>query len=516
MSDQCDGKPTTLRSRNAGADEPAACSEGATSRREFLKSSAGLAASGSAAGLVPSSALAQTASAGDAELARVQAQRRILLKGGVVLTLDRQVGDFAQADVLIEDGKIREVRPNIAISGETSDGASGDTAAVIDAANRIIIPGFVDTHSHSYQGLLRNILTNGVLNPDYNRDVQTVLTPAFAADDAYAGMLVTALGMIDMGTTAIVDISQVSHTPEHSDACIRALQESGIRAVFAYHRGAGPQAQYPQDIKRLQRTYFSSKDQLLTLALTANLNANVFALAREVGVPVVQHLVGNELSGQLIELGRAGLLRAGDEYIHCLGINDMAWRLIKDTGGNISICAPIDMAMGHGMPAIQEALDHGIRPSLSSDHGVTIAQDFFTIMRSTFTLQRLLILQRARKGEQNLPPLLTCRDMLEFATIEGARCANLESRIGTLTPGKDADIVLLAADRLDVWPLNNAPGVVVNLMNPNHVDTVFIAGKVKKWRGRLVGVDAARVRRLVADARDAVLRRTGFHTNLLG
>ena len=150
---------------------------------------------------------------------------------------------------------------------------------------------------------------NGLLNPDYNRDIQNILTPAYQAADAYAGTLVTALGFIDMGTTAIVDISQVSHTPEHSDACIRALQQSGIRAVFAYHRGAGPASQYPQDIKRLQRSYFSSKDQLLTLALTANLNAYVFALAREVGVPIVQHLVGNDLSTPLIELGRAGLHR---------------------------------------------------------------------------------------------------------------------------------------------------------------------------------------------------------------
>jgi cytosine/adenosine deaminase-related metal-dependent hydrolase len=322
--------------------------------------------------------------------------------------------------------------------------------------------------------------------------------------------------MIEMGTTAIVDISQVSHTPEHSDACIRALQEAGIRAVYAYHRGAGPNAQYPQDIKRLQRTYFNAKDQLLTLALTANLNASVFALAREVGVPVVQHLVGNDLSDKLLELGRAGLLRAGDEYVHCLGLNEEAWRLIKDSGGRISICAPIDMAMGHGMPAIQEALDYGIRPSMSSDHGVTIAQDFFSVMRSTFTLQRLLILQRARKGEQNLPPLLTCREVLEFATIEGARCANLLGRVGTLTPGKEADIVMLAADRLDVWPLNNAPGVVVNLMNPSHVDSVFIAGKVKKWRGALVGIDAARIRRLVSQARDGVLLRAGYKPNLLG
>jgi cytosine/adenosine deaminase-related metal-dependent hydrolase len=387
---------------------------------------------------------------------------------------------------------------------------------IVDAGNRILAPGFVDTHSHSYQGLLRNILISGLLNPDYNRDIQTTLTPAYQPTDAYAGILVTALGMIDTGTTAMVDISQVSHTPEHSDACVRALQESGIRAVYAYHRGAGPAAQYPQDIKRLQRTYFSSKDQLLTLALTANLNANVFTLAREVDVPVVQHLVGNDLSPQLLDLGRAGLLRPGDEYIHCLGINDAAWRLIKDTGGHVSICAPIDMAMGHGLPAIQEALDHGFRPSLSSDHGVAIAQDFFGVMRSTYTLQRLLILQRARRGEQNLPPLLSCRDMLEFATIAGARCANLDSKVGTLTPGKEADIVMLRTDRLDVWPLNNAPMAVVNLMNPAHVDTVFIAGKVKKWRGNLVGVDTSSVLRIVEEARDGVVRRAGFQMNLLG
>jgi cytosine/adenosine deaminase-related metal-dependent hydrolase len=477
-----------------------------TSRRSFLTSGISLAAGAGLAQLSTSEAAAQ--GAGDAELDRVQRQRRILLRGGVVLSLDRQVGDFAQADVLIEDGKIREVRPNIA--------ASGDDMAVVDAAHLILIPGFIDTHSHSYQGLLRNILVSGLLNPDYNRDVQTTLTPAYQAADAYAGVLATALGMIDMGTTAMVDISQVSHTPEHSDACIRALQEAGIRAVFAYHRGAGPAAQYPQDIKRLQRTYFSSKDQLLTLALTANLNASVFELAREVGVPVVQHLVGNDLSPQLVALAQAGLLRPGDEYIHCLGINDAAWRLIKDTGGQVSICAPIDMAMGHGLPAIQEALDHGFRPSLSSDHGVAIAQDFFSVMRSTYTLQRLLILQRARKGEQNLPPLLSCRDLLEFGTVAGARCANIDGKVGTLTPGKEADIVMLRADRLDVWPLNNAPMAAVNLMNPSHVDTVFIAGKVKKWRGNLVGVDVARVLRLIEEARDGVLRRSGYQMNLLG
>jgi 5-methylthioadenosine/S-adenosylhomocysteine deaminase len=467
-----------------------------------------MAASGAVVQWPPGSAMAQGAGTAqpDGELARLQGRRRILLKGGVVITLDRQVGDFAEADVLIEDGKISAVRPNIA--------ASVDTAAVVDAANHIVVPGFVDTHSHSYQGILRGVMTNGTLDPDYNRDVQTKLTPAFQPSDVYVGVLMTALGLMDMGTTAIVDLSQINHTPEHTDACIRALQDAGIRAVYAYARGLGPATQYPQDISRLQRSYFNTKDQLLTLALGVGLDAKAFGVAREAGVPAVLH-IRNDSPG-LLALGSAGLLRPGDQYIHCTNLSDDAWRLIRDSGGHISLCPQIEMSMGHGTPAVQEALDHGLRPSLSSDHSVTIAPDFFTIMRAVFTFQRMQIFARARGGAQNLPPLVTCREVLEFATIEGARCANLDGKIGTLTPGKDADIVMLRADRLSLWPLNNAPGTVVNLMNPGDVDTVFIAGKVRKWRGKPVGIDVPRLMRMAEEARDAVMRRAGFSVNFLG
>jgi 5-methylthioadenosine/S-adenosylhomocysteine deaminase len=477
------------------------------SRRGFLQSSVGLAASGAGVQLLPGGAMAQGAGATeqDAELIRLQGQRRILLKGGVVLTLDRQVGDFAQADVLIEGGKISAVSPNIAVSAEA--------AAVVNAANHILIPGFVDTHSHSYQGILRGIMTNGVLDPDYNRDVQAKLTPAFEPADVYAGVLVTALGLIDMGTTALVDLSQISHTPEHSDSCIRALQDSGIRAVYGYSRGLGPATQYPQDVLRLQRAYFSTNDQLLTLALGVGLDAKAFGVARDAGVSAVLHMRNN--SAGLLALGRAGLLRPGDEYIHCTNLSGDAWRLIRDTGGHVSLCPQIEMSMGHGVPAVQDALDHGLRPSLSSDHSVTIAPDFFTIMRTVFAFQRMQIFARARTGAQDLPPLLTCREILEFATIEGARCARLDGKIGTLTPGKDADIIMLRADRLSLWPLNNAPGTVVNLMNPGNVDTVFIAGQVRKWRGNLVGVDTPRLMRMAEEARDAVMRRAGFSVNFL-
>jgi 5-methylthioadenosine/S-adenosylhomocysteine deaminase len=507
MSNECNASPTIAPEFDAPDRHHDGSAAGPVSRRGFLQSSVGLAASGAAVQMLPRSAMAQGAGAiqPDATLTRLQGQQRILLKRGVVLTLDRQVGDFAQADVLIENGKISAVRPDIAVSAEA--------AAVVDAVNHILIPGFVDTHSHSYQGILRGIMTNGVLDPDYNRDVQTKLTPAFQPADVYAGVLMTALGLMEMGTTAIVDLSQISHTPEHSDACILALQDSGIRALYAYSRGLGPATQYPQDVLRLQRAYFSGKDQLLTLALGVGLDAKAFGVARDAGVPAVLH-IRNDSAG-LLALGRAGLLRPGDEYIHCTNLSGDAWRLIRDTGGHASLCPQIEMSMGHGIPAVQDALDHGLRPSLSSDHSVTIAPDFFTVMRTVFTFQRLQMFARARSGAQGLAPLLTCRDVLEFATIEGARCAGLDGKIGTLTPGKEADIVMLRADRLNLWALNNAPGTVVNLMNPGNVDTVFIAGQVRKWRGNLVGVDVPRLMRMAEDARDGVTRRAGFSVNFL-
>jgi cytosine/adenosine deaminase-related metal-dependent hydrolase len=155
-------------------------------------------------------------------------------------------------------------------------------------------------------------------------------------------------------------------------------------------------------------------------------------------------------------------------------------------------------------------LDYGFRPSLSTDHPVNITQDAFSLMRANFMFQRWQVLDRARKGEQNLPPLLTSRDLLEFATIGGAQCANIDDKVGTLSSGKEADIVMLRADQLGLWPLSNAAGAVVNQANPGHVENVFIAGKVRKWRGKLVGVDTARVLRIAQESRDAVLRRANF------
>jgi len=438
----------------------------------------------------------------DDEIDRLKRKKAILFKGATVLTLDPQIGDFECADMLMEGGKIREIRPDINVSD--------DEVEVVDATHRILIPGFVDTHSHSYQGLLRGILPNGVVLPDYDNVIQKNLTAHYMPSDAYMGVLLTALGLIHSGTTGMVDVSQVSHSPEHTDANIQALQNSGMRTVFAFSRGMGAKAQYPQDMSRLRARYFSSADQLLTPAMAVSTDPASFEAARAAEVRAVLHIrLRPEL---LIALGQYGLLRSGDEFIHCTHLNDEAWRLIKDIGGRTSHSPPLEMAMGHGMPSIQDALDHGLRPSLSGDHAATVSMDMFGIMRTVFNLQRLHVQQRQRGGEENVPPRLTCREVLEFATIEGARCANVDGKVGTLTPGKDADILLLRTDSVDLWPLSSPYSAVVNLMNPGHVDAVFIAGSVRKWRGELVDVDVAHLLSETRAARDALLRRANFNT----
>ena len=471
------------------------------SRRDFFKSSmAGLVAATVSAGTV-----------GTAESPSLQnfvqsgRNNRILIKGGTVLTLDRSIGDFANADVLIEGKKIIAVQPNLKAE-----------AQIIDATNTIVMPGFIDTHHHQYETTLRGILADGLLTgpKSYQSEIQGILTPAYKPEDASISELVASISQINAGVTTGVDTSQVSHTPEHTDACIDGLIKAGRRTLFAYSNGVGSASQYPQDIRRLRKQFFSSDDQLLTLAMGGGPDAALWALAREVGAPIVNHIVGN--SAALEQLANAGLMRPDNEYIHCVRLTENAWKIIADTGGKVSIATAIEMQMRHGMPPVQTALDHGIRPSLSVDVETNMAADMFTVMRSTFTLQRALLNERALAGETNLPSLLTCRDVLEMATIEGARTSHLDHKIGTLTPGKEADIILLRTDTINVMPLNNAPGAVVTLMDTSNVDTVLIAGKVMKRAGKLVGVDLNKIRRAIEASRDAVLARAGYPRNLFG
>jgi cytosine/adenosine deaminase-related metal-dependent hydrolase len=367
------------------------------------------------------------------------------------------------------------------------------------------MPGFVDTHRHMWEGQLRGILPDGRLS-DYTRDITGAARAIFRPEDARVGDLVSALGAINAGVTTVLDWSHIGNSQEHTDAAIDGLRESGLRAVYAYGGGtAGPRNQFPQDIRRLRRQHFSSNDQLLTLAMATGPDASSWAVAREVAAPITLHVNG---AGSLLSVASA--MRSDCTYIHCNLLTDAEWRLIASTGGHVSIAAPIEMEMGHGIPPIQQALDHGIRPSLSVDVETEMPGDLFTQMRTAFTLQRMQIMARERAGEKNVPKLLTVKEVVEFATIQGAKDNALDSKIGTLTPGKEADIILLRHDRINVTPLNKAYGSVVLGMDTSNVDAVFIAGKMMKQNGQLVGVDLARVNRMARESRDYILSKTGW------
>jgi 5-methylthioadenosine/S-adenosylhomocysteine deaminase len=429
-------------------------------------------------------------------------RERVLLRGGTVLTLDRALGDFERADVLLEGARIAAVQPTIEVSSAAVD--------VIDAAGTIVMPGFVDTHRHMWQGALRNILPDGLLT-DYGRDITGAARAVFRPEDARIGDLVSALGALNAGVTTILDWSHVGNSPAHSDAAIDGLREAGIRAVYAYGAGApGAANRFPDDIRRLRREHFSSADQLLTLAMAAGGNPRDWAVARDVGAFISIHVVGS-LGGITPDV-----MGTDVTYIHCTNLTDDAWRSIAATGGHVSIAGPIEMQMNHGVPPIMQALEHGIRPSLSVDVETQQPADLFSQMRGIFALQRMLALERQRAGEQSAPALLSVRDMIELATLRGAMANQLERKCGSLTPGKEADVILLRADAINVAPLNNAYGSVVLGMDTSNVDTVFVAGQLRKRGGRLVGVDVERVRRDAERSRDYVLAEAGWPPTVLG
>ena len=421
---------------------------------------------------------------------------RVLLKGGCILSLDPKVGDFAVADVLIEGSRIAAVGPNL----------TAPNANVIDASNTIVMPGFIDTHRHMWQGAIRNSLPNGLIG-DYSREVLGIRS-LMRPEDVRIGDLVSALGAINAGVTTVLDWSHIGNSPEHTDAAIDGLRASGVRAVYGYGAGVGPAVRYPDDIRRLRKQHFSSADQLLTVALAGGMSAKEWAVARDVGATISVH-AGGTLAGVEKAIG------PDVTYIHCTTFTEGAWKLVAGSGGHVSIACPIEMGMGLGVPPIQQSLDHGIRPSLSVDVETEMPGDMFTQMRSVFTLQRMLATNAPAGVTRKPPALLTVRDVVEFATIAGARANHLERRVGTLTPGKDADIVMLRTDAINVMPLNNAYGAVVLAMDTSNVDTVFIAGKAVKQGGRLVGVDLARIRREAEQSRDYIAGRAGWNKGRL-
>lgn len=449
--------------------------------------------------------------------------RRLLIRGGAVMSMDDKVGNFARADVLIEGKKILAVGPNL----------PGGGAAVIDAEGRIVMPGFIDTHHHLFETALRSFLADGLLfdgldpaiTQNYFQKILSTFAPVYRPQDVYISTLFGSLSQLDAGVTTVFDISQIHHSPAHSDATIAALKDSERRAVFGYFESAGgvPGNQYPSDARRIKKRYFSSSDQLLTMFMGGEIYLPgyeaAWAIGRELGLPIAAHIVGTfGMAPTFDALAAAGAFGADNLFIHMTGMSDMAWKKARDAGAGVSLAVPIEMNMAHGTPPIIKAMQLGFRPSLSTDVECTLTADPFTQMRSAMALQRMFV-NANKLGESNMPPtvnvpLLTVAKVVEWATLNGARDLKLAKKVGSLTPGKEADIVILDAEAINVAPLNHVPGAVVSLMERSNVETVIVAGKVRKWKGRLVDVNLNRLRRELEQSRDYLFAQAGIAQDL--
>jgi 5-methylthioadenosine/S-adenosylhomocysteine deaminase len=439
---------------------------------------------------------------------------RMVIRNGFVVSMDAEIGDVPNADILVEDGKIVAVGPGL---------DAGD-AEVVDATGMIVIPGFVDTHRHTWQTPIRGVLPSCTLD-EYFGQLLGKLALNYRPQDVYIGDLAGSLEALNAGITTLLDWSHISNTPEHSDEAVRGLQEAGIRAVYA-HGVPGDSAlwsysdvPHPEDVRRIRDRYFSSEDQLLTLALATRAPGNItpetakhdWELARDIGARISVH-VGMRLTGvhvnHVLGMHELGIMGPDTTYIHCTDTTDEELDLIAETGGSASVAAYVELLMGHGPPPTGKLLARGIRPTLSVDVVSSVPGEMFTQMRTALVFERI----QAFTDTPDLPfaPTLTHRDVLEFATIDGARACGLDHKVGSITPGKEADLVLIRTDQINVAPLIDPATTVVVFADTSNIDSVFVAGRAVKRDGKLVGVDVPRALGLLEQSRDYLLEKAGM------
>ena len=438
---------------------------------------------------------------------------RTLLRGGTVITSANTGEVLPATDILIgADGTIEAIGPDL----------SAADAEIVDVTGRIVLPGFVDTHRHTWQSVVRNVASDWSLT-EYLAGLHTGLSKYFRPEDTYTGNYLGALEALDSGITTLVDWSHNLATPAHADAAIQALKDTGMRAVFA-HGGGSKQwgaplpspNNHPEDARRIRDEFFSDNTGLVTMALALRgpqftlpeVNRHDFALANDLDLRVTVH-VGDGYwgkSGPIRKMNDDGLLSDRITYVHCCTLGDDELQMIADSGGTASVAPDVEMQMGHGYPATGRLLKHGIRPTFSIDVCSSNGGDMFGTMRTAIGMQRVLDNAPAVETGETIERIgLSVNDVIQFATIDGAHAAGLDHVTGSLAVGKAADIVVLDDRSLALTPLNNPIGAVVYNSHPGLVRDVFVQGNRVKKDGVLVSVDFDKLRAQAIASRDYIV-----------
>ena len=445
---------------------------------------------------------------------------RLLIKSGIVVTLDPSVPDLRRGDVLIEGDRIAAIAPEIRAE-----------APVLDAAGMIVMPGLVNAHQHTWQTCLRGIAADWTIL-EYLHTMHASIAPAFRPDDIYVSTLAGALNQLNSGTTTLVDWCHNNPTPAHSDRAIDALQESGIRAVFL-HGSPKPDPKPGQrhfseiphpraEIERLARDRLPSREALVTLGMailgpaysTYEVSRQDLALAREMRMLASMHVGGGTMltPDGFQRLVAEGLVSPGVNIVHGNSIPFEELRALVGEGASITVTPDIELQMGYGDCLTGSLRRLGSAPSLGVDIESFIGGDMFAVLRVALQAERhaedlATIAKTGRAPERISVP---CREALRWATLEGARMLGMERRIGSLAPGKQADVILLRAEDQNLFPVTDPVAAIVLHANAANVDTVLVAGKIAKRAGKLLYPDLAAQKSALAEASRRILAAAGI------
>jgi len=423
---------------------------------------------------------------------------RLLIKGGIVLTQDPALGEIAGADVLVEDTRIVAVGKDLSAEG----------ARTIDATGDVVIPGFIDTHRHTWETSIRTCAPDFALIT-YFGSILDKFAPLYRPEDVYAANLWGSLECINAGITTLVDWSHIMNTPAHADEAVRGLQDSGIRSVFAYgfpntslvDWWFGPDytgsvlTSDGAEARRLRSQYFSSDDQRITMSLATRgpgfckpeVVRHDWELAKELDIYITVHVAMDRFGYtkmQVLGLRDMDLLYPNTTYIHASHFTPEEWALVRDSGGNVSFSPQVEIQMGHGWAPATTALEYDVPIGLSSDVATTTSADQFTQMHAILGSERGRKHQEAWDADLDgltaSPGLIDSRQVLSWATLGGAEVAGIADRTGSLTPGKKADIVIIDGSAVNVAPIIDPVGAVVCAADVSNVKTVIVDGEILK------------------------------------
>ncbi|HLH89848.1 MAG TPA: amidohydrolase family protein [Xanthobacteraceae bacterium] len=423
---------------------------------------------------------------------------RMLIKGGCVVTMDARLGELPQGDVLIENGRIAAIAPRL----DAPDGAE-----VIDAAGMIVMPGLINGHLHTWQSALRGIAGDWTV-ARYMQAMHRGLATLYRPEDIYIANLTGALNQINNGATTLVDWCHNNPTPEHTDAAIQGLADSGIRAVFL-HGSPKPNPKPGQkhfseipmprsEVERLRKGRFAGNDGLVTFGLAIlgpyysiwDVTRHDVALANELDLICSMHVGGGTaMTPEGFErLVAEGLIKGNFNVVHGNDIAPATIARIVERGGTFTTTAEVELQMGYGHPLTGILQSLGAPMSIGTDVEAISRGDMFTAMRVTLQHERNRAITEMLEKDGNRPVEMpiSCREALAWTTVQGAQIARLADRTGSLTVGKAADIVLLSADDIAMFPVRDPIGSIVMQGGLAGVDTVLIAGKVLKRGGKLL------------------------------